>query len=588
MRVLILYTDVFHTHGSLDSSLKKNTAVIKRLRTQLTSESLPTILKELATISLEKYLSEVISAVAEGLQKVKTTPDIGAAVETVSALHQRFQQHFTPHLTYALAKGLATPRPDVLKALTPEQREREEKERLSRQRVLLRVAVELWLVGVVRTLDDATSVDDTPTKQAAGSKAPTGASSTLAAPIPKKRGDKDGETDPFPLDVLKDLLGRDREHANLPLVVLFVKNFSYDLLGVKPRGAARKTVEEDGATTEVGTKSTGTSAKVVNENEPGAGAEGNDNYSSADENDPPLVKIELQKRFRNVLERYLSTVHSHISRQHKYLREQYQRNAEAYIKSGEVFEDRQANYEKLVKAQERFIANAQVVSDVLGMEMPDLPTDSEESGVGDSIIREGGSMFATRGEEGRAGIWEDEDQKKFYEDLVDLKNRVPGILLEDSKKKKPAEGEEDKSKKTNGITNGEVAKAEADLGAASGDASEEKMEDTSTTIENKSIGAQVDALLIRLPELNNRDLIDQAAVDFCFLNSKASRNRLLKVLEEVPRGRQDLLPYYSRLVATLNKYMPDIGTNLVSYVCYSRTVCPTHRRLLIYTYIYEA
>ncbi|KAF8438755.1 nonsense-mediated mRNA decay factor [Terfezia claveryi] len=555
--------DVFQTHGSLDSSLKKNTAVIKRLRAQLNSESLPTILKELATISLEKYLSEVISAVAEGLQKVKTAADIAAAVETVSALHQRFQQQFTPHLTYALAKGLATPRPDVLKALTPEQREREEKERFTRQRVLLRIAVELWLVGVVRTLDDATSVDDTPAKQAAGSKAPTGASSTLAAPMPKRRGDKDGETDPFPLDVLKDLLGRDREHANLPLVVLFVKNFSYDLLGVKPRSAARKTVEEDGATTEVGTTKS-TSAKVANGNEPGA--EGNDNYSSADENDPPLVKIELQKLFRNVLERYISSVHSHISRQHKYLREQNQRNAEAYIKSGEVFEDRQANYEKLLRVQERFVANAQVVSDVLGMEMPDLPTDSAESGIGDSIIREGGSMFATRGEEGRAGIWEDEDQKKFYEDLVDLKNRVPGILLEDGKKKKPTEGEEDKSKKTNGTTNGEVAKAEADLAVVSGDASEEKAEDTSTTIENKSIGAQVDALLIRLPELNNRDLIDQVAVDFCFLNSKASRNRLLKVLEEVPRGRQDLLPYYSRLVATLNKYMPDIGTNLVGYL----------------------
>jgi len=583
MRVLMLYVDVFHTHGSLDSSLKRNTAVIKRLRTQLTSDSLPTILKELATISLEKYLSEVISAVAEGLQKVKTTPDIAAAVETVSALHQRFQQQFTPHLTYALAKGLATPRPDVLKALTPEQREREEKERLSRQRVLLRIAVELWLVGAVRTLDDAASVDDTPAKQAAGSKAPTGASSTLAAPMPKRRGDKDGETDPFPLDVLKDLLGRDREHANLPLVVLFVKNFSYDLLGVNPRSATRKTVEEDGATTEVGKS---TSVKIVNENEPGA--EGNDNYSSADENDPPLVKIELQKRFRNVLERYLSSVHSHISRQHKYLREQNQRNAEAYIKSGEVFEDRQANYEKLVKTQERFVANAQAVSDVLGMEMPDLPTDSEESGVGDSIIRESGSMFAARGEEGRAGIWEDEDQKKFYEDLVDLKNRVPGILLEDGKKKKSAEGEDEKSKKTNSTTSGEVAKTEADLGAVSGDPPEERVEDTSTTIENKSIGAQVDALLIRLPELNNRDLIDQAAVDFCFLNSKASRNRLLKVLEEVPRGRQDLLPYYSRLVATLNKYMPDIGTNLVGYVCYSRTACPTHRRLLIYTYIHEA
>lgn len=559
----MIQTGIFQTQGSLDASLKKNTAVIKRLRTQLTSESLPTILKELATISLEKYLSEVISAVAEGLQKVKSTPDVAAAVETVSALHQRFQQQFTPHLTYALARGLATPRPDVLKPLTQEQREREEKERLSRQRVLLRLAVELWLVGVIRTLDDATSSDETSGKQAGSSKTAAGPGAALSASIPKKRENKDGEVDPFPLDVLKDLLGRDREHSNLPLVVLFVKNFSYDLLGVRPRSSNRKTVDEDGVTTESSSKSMG--MRPVNGSEPGT--EGNDNYSSADESDPPLVKVELQKRFRIVLERYLTQVHTHIVRQHKFLREQNQRNAEAYIKSGEVFEDRQANYEKLVKAQEKFIANAQVVSDFLGMEMPDLPPDSEETGAGESIIREGGSMFSGRGEEGRAGIWEDEDQKRFYEDLVDLKNRVPGILLEDGKKKKTTEGGEEKLGKTLNITNGEATRLEGGSGSVAAETLDDKAEDSSTMIENKSIGAQVDALLIRLPELTNRDLIDQAAVDFCFLNSKASRNRLLKVLEEVPRGRQDLLPYYSRLVATLNRYMPDIGTNLVTYVC---------------------
>ena len=129
------------------------------------------------------------------------------------------------------------------------------------------------------------------------------------------------------------------------------------------------------------------------------------------------------------------------------------------------------------------------------------------------------------------------------------------------------EGGEDKLGRVSSITNGEAARFEGGSGSIAAETLEDKADDSSTLIENKSIGAQVDALLIRLPELTNRDLIDQAAVDFCFLNSKASRNRLLKVLEEVPRGRQDLLPYYSRLVATLNRYMPDIGTNLVIYVC---------------------
>ena len=74
------------------------------------------------------------------------------------------------------------------------------------------------------------------------------------------------------------------------------------------------------------------------------------------------------------------------------------------------------------------------------------------------------------------------------------------------------------------------------------------------------------ALLTRLPDATNRELIDQAALDFAFLNSKAARKRLVKFLSQVPKNRIDLLPHYSRFVATLNKYMPDLGVDIVAVV----------------------
>jgi regulator of nonsense transcripts 2 len=37
------------------------------------------------------------------------------------------------------------------------------------------------------------------------------------------------------------------------------------------------------------------------------------------------------------------------------------------------------------------------------------------------------------------------------------------------------------------------------------------------------------SLLARLPDCTNRAMIDQAAVDFAFLNSKAGRKRLVRV-----------------------------------------------------------
>jgi regulator of nonsense transcripts 2 len=92
--------------------------------------------------------------------------------------------------------------------------------------------------------------------------------------------------------------------------------------------------------------------------------------------------------------------------------------------------------------------------------------------------------------------------------------------------------------------------------------------------------AQLAALLARLPDLSNRDAIDKVAVEFTFLNSKAARRRLVKVLTGVPRTRQDLIPYYARLIATLNRYMPDVGSTAVATV--SQVIIPSTRFALIW------
>ncbi|KAI6090074.1 ARM repeat-containing protein [Hypoxylon rubiginosum] len=519
--------DTFTVGSSLDSSLKKNTAFIKRLRTAITPSTLNTFLQEIRTLSLLKYLSEIISACYEGLSRLKTPSEIDAATEIVSALHQRFgPSEFTEHLGWLLGKGMATPDKSWLKSLTPEVREKEEKERLVRQRALLRVITELWLVGVLRTLDDVKP--DDATRGANGKNAELKIKSTSST--------KGGGAEPFPLEVLKDLLGYDRDHVNLPLLVIFVKSFGWDILGIKPAGSegGRRTVEEDGP------------AKSVDENP--------DPVDESEELDnSPFAGPELRERFRNILKRYFEDVKAHLVRDQKSIVAQRGRNSEAYVKSGEVFEDRQANFERQVKAQERLVSNAQVIADAIGAEMPDL----KETGDGISITNGAIGLVKTgeylRGQSEGAGIWEDEDERRFYENLVDLKGKVPGILLEDGKKKK-AEPDEQVGKKADPIE------------TAEGPKSSDVNDDQSTAIANKTIGAQVDVLLTRLSELTHKDAVDEAAIDFCFLNSKASRNRLIKGLTEVPKGRMDLLPFWSRLVATLGRYMPDVPKGVVDYL----------------------
>lgn len=74
------------------------------------------------------------------------------------------------------------------------------------------------------------------------------------------------------------------------------------------------------------------------------------------------------------------------------------------------------------------------------------------------------------------------------------------------------------------------------------------------------------SLANRLANALNKDAIDQIAVEFAFINNKGTRKQLAQTLLGVSRQRLDLLPYYSRLIATLNPYMPDIGTMVVEEV----------------------
>ena len=69
-----------------------------------------------------------------------------------------------------------------------------------------------------------------------------------------------------------------------------------------------------------------------------------------------------------------------------------------------------------------------------------------------------------------------------------------------------------------------------------------------------------------LPECHRREQIDEITEKFCSTHgsSKNSRKRLLNTLFLVPRNRLDLLPYYSRMAATVDRIWTDIASTLVS------------------------
>ncbi|KAK9238537.1 armadillo-type protein [Lipomyces kononenkoae] len=545
--------DIFKTSGSLDSSLKKNTAFIRRLRT-VNADSQAALLKEISTLSLEKYLSEIIGAAAEGLAKCRLTNDIWAAVEVTSALHQRFATAFTPTLMLHLLRGFANPTKAQLSSLTPEQREKEDNSRLARQRGLVRLLTEYWFCGIARTSEDARLAADGGTVVEAKSSTRTKGSSSVSHHHHHHQNgaNQNAAVDPIPLEVLRELLGTDtKEYTYLPLAAAFVKSFGSEILGVSKIRGDRQDAHPDSTLEQTGDKQVDMNAAVSHEG---------------------VMNEDLRKKFRAVLETYTKSLQDFLVKQHRSIKEQERRNNAVYMRSGEIFEDRKSSFEKMVKGEEKMIANAQVLVDALDMEMPDFTQDDgKEAATLSASFSFTKAGVNTSGEAGDSGIWEDEDQKKFYEDLLDLRLRVPQEFF--SAGKKPAIQDGEKSEDRREEQSPERERDEDVKTDDDGDefldeelASDEVVNDDAAAIPNQSIGAQVDLIIHRLPEMNSREMIDQLAIDFCYLNSKASRVRLIRAVQNIPKTRQDLIPMYSRFVATLNKHIPDIGTDVVKYL----------------------
>ncbi|ODV72424.1 Nmd2p [Cyberlindnera jadinii NRRL Y-1542] len=134
---------------SQDSSMKKNSAFVKKLRTSLTRDQLKSVINDANALSLKKYHEELVISMDEGLSSCKVQ-DTNAAVEVVGLFHRRFCSDFTPLLLTKLLERLKTPKDDISDA--------EDKERISQVKCVLRVITECYDLGIFRSADDASDV----------------------------------------------------------------------------------------------------------------------------------------------------------------------------------------------------------------------------------------------------------------------------------------------------------------------------------------------------------------------------------------------------------------------------------------------
>lgn len=214
------------------------------------------------------------------------------------------------------------------------------------------------------------------------------------------------------------------------------------------------------------------------------------------------------------------------------------RNHEAAIRTGEIFEDRTQAYEKLAKAWDKEWAGVQSLAELLGQTLPDLPSlPAQASILGTGVL---GTQTGGGEELGRGSRWADEEEKRFYEDLLDLRTEVPASILgapalnETASPAPPPPVDLPLSPPIGTTADDDQAEVDDDEESPAVRAAAAEIDASLEPIAAAPM-AQLTALFARLPDFASRDTIDKAAVEFAQINSKGARKRLIRVCG-YPRG----------------------------------------------------
>ncbi|KAF5205430.1 regulator of nonsense transcripts UPF2, partial [Thalictrum thalictroides] len=486
---------------TLDSSIRRNTAVIKKLK-QINEEQREGMMEELKSVNLSKFVSEAVTAICDA--KLKTS-DIQAAVQICSLLHQRYKD-FSPTLIQCLLKFF-------FPGKSGDDLDSDRNLKAMKKRSTLRLMTELYFVGVIEDANIFVNVI------------------------------KD-------LTSLEHMKDRDTSQMNLTLLTSFARQGRV-FLGLSQSGQ-----------------------ELFEEFFKGLG-----------------ITADQKKSLRKAFFTYYDAAAELLQSEHTALRQLEHENAKILNAKGELSEENANSYEKLRKSYDHLFRGVASLAEALDLQPPVMPDDGHTTRV---TTGEDASSPAT-GKESSAlePIWDDEDTRAFYECLPDLRAFVPAVLLGETEAKSAEQSSKAQEQPSESASEPDQGTVEAGESCVDSEASHEgkadekmkekedkekakdsdkekgKEKDVERKGENEKEklkgleGTNLDALLQRLPGCVSRDLIDQLTVEFCYLNSKSNRKRLVRALFNVPRTSLELLAYYSRMVATLSTCMKDISSMLL-------------------------
>ncbi|KAG7341944.1 MIF4G domain containing protein [Nitzschia inconspicua] len=513
------------TKKNLKSDLKKCTTFVKKIKTGGAWSVKPSdIVKDVSTLNLSRYVEEVVTSILEA--KMKLT-DLPVVLALCKAMHERYST-FLP----ALLPGLWS---------TIHSKPTEETAKL--RRVYVRLLTEFVLNGL-----------SSETKQ-------------LVKLITDVSGGKDGNYNVTDAHVL----------------LAFVKSAGFEILDTMPtliRTNADLIRQEVVKTTEIRVEKTERNLQVPIVVPKDLAQKGTNAVEIMEGLlNERAVSNDISKLFYTHCKGAYGTLCKSLVSTDSKLKKMEMRCEQDRLLAGSLTESREKGLQEARNLRETLWKSVETMSDILDLPMPRL-----EEHLEDDIGERTGVELWTKGGDDYAGIdygpFDDEETRAFYCDIPDFLTTIPPALLglnDDEIDKRKAEnlikyGSDFGVETSNDDdeTNEVAPSSEAELEAAEKEEGRDKEGDateTSMTGETKDTPHYKLMVLLEqeLPECNRREKIDELSEKFCTNHgsSKNSRKRLSQTLFLVPRARLDLLPYYSRMAATLSRVWSDIGSSLL-------------------------
>ena len=279
-----------------------------------------------------------------------------------------------------------------------------------------------------------------------------------------------------------------------------------------------------------------------------------------------LTTTSMRNELRIIVSDVYSQLCADLVEAHKGLLNKKKRLEKDRVLHGTLSEAKQQELDGATRLFEKLLSAVTSISECSSQPLPALAVEEESIDANSGIsVYEGASKSAAD-----CAPFDDIETKSFYEDLPDLLTMVPLTALGLSPEQATALREQWERQDGKLDTEEDDSISEALLGS---EESAEAMLAGDEDPQPKTEGASAEVVVApeiedtpqirvaalineKLPEVINKQRAVEFCVSFCYLNSKASRKKLVAALLKVNRNRVELLATYSRIIASLHRIFP--------------------------------